>query len=82
VEVQARKIYVSLLTPRRTFARIQATTRNRIDVGLRLDQQSADGRLKPSRIHDSMPVQVSLSTLEDLDAEALEWLQKAHSENF
>ncbi|HEX3247421.1 MAG TPA: DUF5655 domain-containing protein [Chloroflexota bacterium] len=81
VEVQARKTYVSLLTPRRTFARIQATTRNRIDVGLRLDQQPAGGRLTPSRIHDSMPVQVSLSELEDLDDEALEWLQKAHSEN-
>ena len=81
VEVQARKTYVSLITPRRTFARVQATTRNRIDVGLRLDQQSAGGRLTPSRIHPTMPLQISLSKFEDLDAEAFKWLQRAHSES-
>src|SRR5262245_45735207 len=36
VILQARKTYVSLVTPRRTFARAQATTKNRIDLGLRL----------------------------------------------
>jgi hypothetical protein len=79
VDVQARKTYVSIVTPRRTFARIQATTRNRIDVGLRLDGQKPEGRLTSSKIHPSMPLQISLSTLDDLDHEALEWLRRAHS---
>jgi hypothetical protein len=79
VDVQARKTYVSIVTPRRTFARIQATTRNRIDVGLRLDGQQAQGKLAPSRIHPSMPLQISLSSLDDLDDEALEWLRKAYA---
>src|SRR5262245_60066714 len=35
--IQARKGYVSLVTPRRTFARVQAATKNRVDLGLRLD---------------------------------------------
>jgi hypothetical protein len=81
VEVQARKTYVSLITPRRTFARIQATTRNRVDLGLRLEMRSPGGRLTPSKIHPTMPLQISLSSLEELDDEALEWLQTAYSEN-
>src|SRR5919199_1162979 len=39
VVVQARKTYVSLVTPRRTFARIQPTTKNRVDLGFRLQGQ-------------------------------------------
>jgi hypothetical protein len=38
VTVQARKTLVSLVTPRRTFAIVQATTRNRVDLGLRLER--------------------------------------------
>ena len=37
VTVQARKTIVSLVTPRRTFAAVRATTRDRVDLGLRLD---------------------------------------------
>src|SRR5262247_566194 len=36
VTIQARKTYVSLVTPRRTFARIQPTTKSRVDLALRL----------------------------------------------
>jgi uncharacterized protein DUF5655 len=81
VTVQARKTYVSLRTARRTFARIQPTTRIRIDIGLRLDGLEPAGRLRPGRIHDSMPVQLSFETLDDLDDEALDWLRKAYERN-
>src|SRR5437867_12938150 len=39
VTIQARKTYVSLVSPRRTFARIQATTKNRVDPGPRVDRR-------------------------------------------
>lgn len=78
VTVQARKTYVSLLTPRRTFARIQPTTRKRVAVGLRLDVPPG-GRLSPCRVHDSMPVQLSLERPGDLDAEARDWLARAYA---
>ena len=81
VEVQARKTYVSLVAPRRTFARIQPTTRTRIDLGLRLAGQAPLGRLGPGRIHESMPVQLALERPEDLDAEALGWLVRAYEQN-
>jgi hypothetical protein len=47
VTVQARTTLVSLVTPRRTFAVVQATTKNRVDLGLRLDTVRPGGRLLP-----------------------------------
>ncbi len=81
VTVQTRKTYVSLVTPRRTFARIQPTTRTRVDVGLRLDGVPPAGRLKPCRAHDTMPVQFGLTSTGDLDDEARAWLKAAYEQN-
>lgn len=81
VVVQARKTYVSLLTPRRTFARIQPTTRQRLDLGLRLEGLPPGGRLQPGKVHESMPLQVGLARPEEVDAELLSWLQQAYAQN-
>lgn len=81
IVIQARKGYVSLMTPTRTFARVRATTTSRIDLGLRLAVLKPQGRLKPSRIHETMPLQVSLTGLTELDHEVLKWLRKAYKEN-
>lgn len=79
--IQARKTFVSLVAPRRTFARIQPTTKSRVDLGLRLEKQKPGGRLQPSKIHESMPLQVSLTSPEEVDSEVLGWLQRAYIEN-
>jgi hypothetical protein len=81
VVIQARKTYVSLVTPRRTFARVQPTTKQRVDLGLRLAGQLPGGRLQPSKIHETMPLQISLTTPGEVDAEVLDWLQRAYEEN-
>lgn len=81
VTIQARKTYVSLMSARRTFARVQPTTKQRVDLALRLERQKPSGRLQPSRIHESTPLQISLTTPEDVDAEVLDWLQKAYEQN-
>jgi len=79
--IQARKTFVSLIAPRRTFARIQPTTKSRVDLGLRLENQKPGGRLQPSRIHESMPLQVCLHSPDEVDTEVLGWLQRAYTEN-
>ncbi len=81
--VQARKTYISLVSKRRTFAVIQATTRNRVDLGLRLGNQRPGGRLKPGKGvgNGSMTVYLPLSAVADLDDEALSWLKRAYDEN-
>jgi Domain of unknown function (DUF5655) len=81
--VQARKTYVSLVSGRRTFAVVQATTRNRVDLGLRLAKATAGGRLQSARGvgNGSMTVKLGLTSPEDLDAEAIAWLKRAYEEN-
>ncbi len=81
VIIQARKTYVSLVTPRRTFARVQPTTKTRVDLGLRLGKQQSGGRLQPSKIHETMRVQVGVTALHEVDSEVRKWLQQAYAEN-
>jgi Domain of unknown function (DUF5655) len=81
VIIQTRKTYVSLVSPRRTFARVQPTTKHRVDLGLRLAGQQPGGRLQPSKIHETMPLQISLTTRDEVDSAVLDWLQQAYDQN-
>lgn len=80
VEVQARKTYVSILTPRRTFARVQAS-KDRVQIALRLDGRKPGGLLERSNVHDSMPVQLSFASAREIDAKAVAVLREAYEEN-
>ena len=81
VTVQPRKTFVSLVSPRRTFAVVQATTKNRVDLGLRLDGLEPGGRLQVARDIGAATVRIALSRPEDFDDEAFGWLQRAYEEN-
>jgi uncharacterized protein DUF5655 len=81
--VQARKTYVSLLTSRRTFAALKATTKRRVDLGLRLDGVEPHGLLKSAAGvgSDAINVRISLQSVDDITETVLAWLQRAHEEN-
>ena len=81
VTVQARKTFVSLVTPRRTFAVVQATTKSRVDLGLRLEHERPRGRLLAARDIGAATVRIPLTRPEDVDAEVLGWLRRAYAEN-
>jgi len=81
VTVQARKTFVSLVSPRRTFAVVQATTKKRVDLGLRLDGREPGGRLQAARDIGAATLRIALSGPGDLDDEALGWLRRAYEEN-
>jgi Domain of unknown function (DUF5655) len=81
VIIQARKTFVSLVTPRRTFARLQPTTKTRVDLGLRLDRPDSSGRLQPSRIHETMRFQISITAPSQVDSDVRKWLQQAYTQN-
>jgi hypothetical protein len=83
VEIQARKTYVALLSPKRTFASIQPTTKTRVDIGLRLDGVQPEGRLEVAKSigQSSMTHKVALSSPADLDDEAVGWLRRAYEAN-
>jgi hypothetical protein len=80
---QARKTYVSLLTPRRTFAAVQATTRHRVDLGLKFATPKHGGRLLSAVSMGSSMVntRVELSSVEDVDDDVQAWLRRAYQEN-
>jgi hypothetical protein len=81
VTVQARKTFVSLVSPRRTFAVVQATTKNRVDLGLRLDGLEPGGRLLAAKNIGAATMRIELSRPEDFDDEAVGWLQRAYDQN-
>ena len=83
VTVQARKTMVSLVCPRRTFAVVQATTKDRVDLGLRLDDAEPGGRLQSARNIDSggATVRVALRRPEDVDDEVRGLMRRAYDEN-
>ena len=82
-EIQARKTYVSLVSPRRTFAIVQASTKKRVDVGLRLDDVQPQGRLVIAKSlgSDRFTRKVALESVDDLDDEALDWIRRSYEAN-
>ncbi len=81
VTIQARKTYVSLVSPRRTFAVVQPTTKNRIDLALRLDYPDDGGRLLPAKGiggGEGFNVRIGLSTADEVDPEVTAWLERAY----
>jgi hypothetical protein len=81
VTVQARGTLVSLVTPRRTFAVVKATTKSRVDLGLRLDSTQPGGRLLPARDLGAATVRIPLTAPDEVDEEVFGWLRRAYDEN-
>ncbi|RFU85080.1 hypothetical protein DY218_19365 [Streptomyces triticagri] len=82
VTVQARKTFVALVGPRRTFARVRPTTRTRVDVGLRLPDAVPGGRLLDAKgLGDGMDVRIAFSTADEVDDGFAGLLQRAYDAN-
>jgi hypothetical protein len=82
-DVQARKTYTTLLTPRRTFAAVKPTTRTRVDLALRLDGVEPGGRLLDGRTTagGGLNLRVALGSVDDLDDQAVDLLRRAYDAN-
>ena len=82
VAVQMRKTYVSLLSPRRKFAQVTATTKSAVDVALRWDGPPHE-RLEPvrARADDPFTSRIRLRTLEEVDGTLFDVLEAALAQN-
>ncbi len=83
VTVLARKTIVSLVCPRRTFAVVRATTKDRVDLGLRLDDAEPGGRLQSAKGigGGGATVRIALRRPEDVDDEVRDLMRRAYEEN-
>jgi hypothetical protein len=83
VDVQARKTYTTLMTPRRSFAAVRPTTKKRVDLVLRLDGAQPGGRLLDGKnsAGGGLNVRVALASVDDLDDEAVALLLRAYRES-
>ena len=81
VAVNARKTMVTLVSPGRTFAVLQARTKQRLDMGLRLDGTAPGGRLLPARDLGASTVRLALATPADVDVEAVALLRRAYEQS-
>jgi hypothetical protein len=81
--VQARKGYVSIVGPRRTFAVVQASTRSRVDLGLRLPGREAGGRLLAATSigNGACTVRIALTGVADVDDEVVDLLAESWTAN-
>ena len=81
--VQARRTIVSLVCPRRTFAVVRATTKDRVDLGLRLDDTEPGGRLQSAKGigGGGATVRIALRRPEDIDEEVRGLMRRAYEEN-
>ena len=83
VELQARKTYVALIGPTRTFASIQPTTKSRVDIGLRFDDATQATGLEPAKSigQSSMTHKLALTSPRDVNHEVVGWLRRAYEAN-
>ena len=79
VAVAPRRTYVTLARGRQ-FAVVQASTRTRVDLGLRLDDRPAAGRLADAGSFGSGSIthRVALTSPDDVDDEVRSWLRAAY----
>ncbi|HEY6470271.1 MAG TPA: DUF5655 domain-containing protein [Candidatus Dormibacteraeota bacterium] len=83
VDVQARKTWMTLMTPKRTFALVRATTRDRVDVGLRLPDATPGGRLlaAPALGNDYVNVRIALGSVDEVDDAFVDYVKLAYQAN-
>jgi hypothetical protein len=60
---------------------VQATTRTRVDLGLRLENTAPGGRLQVARDMGAATVRIALTGPGDVDDEVRDWMRRAYEEN-
>jgi hypothetical protein len=83
MRVQARKTYVALVSPRRTFAIVKPTSRTRVDLGLRLAGHEPNDLLEAalSLGNDTITVRIGIVSADDVDDDTLSLLRQAYTAN-
>jgi predicted transport protein len=79
VSVAPTESYISLLKGKKKFAIVQPSSTDRLDIGIKLKNMNADGRLEPSGSWNSMVThRVKVSDAKEINKEVIGWLKQAY----
>ena len=81
VGILTRSTHVALTGPNRTFAVVQPTTLERVDLGLRIEvpEDAPDTRLQPAtHLGADFPASIPLTSAGQVDSEVAAWLKFAY----
>lgn len=78
VEISPKKTTVSLRR-KKQFAVVKPATKTRMDVGIQLKGDPADGRLEACKAGGMTSHQVSVTSASEVDKELVAWLKEAYS---
>ena len=82
VEFSYKATYISLRTPKKQFAILQASTKTRVDVGLNLKGVETEGILETAGSWNSMVShRIKLTDISQVTNELQVWFQKAYEAN-
>ncbi|MFE9746494.1 DUF5655 domain-containing protein [Saccharothrix saharensis] len=83
MRIRARKAYVALVTPRRTFAIVKPATRTRVDLGLRLPVQPSPANPNPPRppANGAITLRIGIGSADAIDDDTLTSLRHAYLTN-
>ncbi len=80
VEVAPKKTYVSLRRSKQ-FAIVQASTKDRVDLGLNLKEVNPAKRLEGGNVFSGMCThKVRLTSPDEVDSQVIGWLQQAYDQ--
>jgi hypothetical protein len=81
IEIAPKKANVSLRT-KKQFVLIQPTTKNRIDLGLKLKDRPVGGRLEASGPFGTMCThRIQLTDISQIDEEVINYMREAYEES-
>ncbi|MEM6701611.1 MAG: DUF4287 domain-containing protein [Acidobacteriota bacterium] len=78
VEISPKKTTVSLRR-KKQFGVVKPATKTRMDVGIQLKGDPADGRLEACKAGGMTSHQVSVTSVAEVDKELIAWLKEAYS---
>ena len=82
VEFAYKKTYISLRTLKKQFALLQPSTKTRVDIGLNLKGIEPKGMVEEAGSWNSMVThRIKLISIEQVNDELKDWLQKAYDAN-
>lgn len=77
IEIAPKNTYVSLRR-KKQFAILNPATKTRFEIGINLKGQEPEGKLEPEKPNSMCSHKMNLSSIEEIDKEAIAWIKKAY----